>query len=242
MASTSETGHNKNVTNLETLIIRCEGFGTNYNPTNSMITLPNLTTYYQESKQLVANVKTTEAPFNEVEGRRALVFKPLKPTGTKFLNALKGANAPSNIIADAETINRKLQGKRADNTPIVTLPGETPKDRVSVSQQSYEMLVDHFEKFIELGTIEPSYNPNEIPLKIATLNAYKTELLAVNTEVKTKYIPYSNALKSRNAKMYNPETGIVSVTQMVKNYVKSVFGASSAEYKSISKIVFKDIK
>ena len=242
MASTSETGHNKNVTNLETLIIRCEGFGTNYNPTNSMITLPNLTTYYQESKQLVANVKTTEAPFNEVEGRRALVFKPLKPTGTKFLNALKGANAPSNIIADAETINRKLQGKRANNTPIVTPLGETPKDRVSVSQQSYEMLVDHFEKFIELGTIEPSYNPNEIPLKIATLNAYKTELLAVNTEVKTKYIPYSNALKSRNAKMYNPETGIVSVTQMVKNYVKSVFGASSAEYKSISKIVFKDIK
>ena len=242
MASTSETGHNKNVTNLETLIIRCEGFGAQYNPTNSLIVIPNLTTYYQESKQLVKEVKTTEAPFNEVEGRRAIVFKPVKPTGTKFLNALKGANAPSSVIADAETINRKLQGKRADNTPVETPIGATPKDRVSVSQQSYEMQVDHFEKLIELGTIEPSYNPNEIPLKIATLTAYKNELLAINTEVKTKYVPYSNALKSRNAKLYNPETGIVSITQMVKNYVKSVFGASSAEYKSISKLTFKDIK
>jgi hypothetical protein len=242
MSSVSETGHNKNVTNLETLIIRCEGFGTSYNPSSSIISIPNLTTYYQESKQLVKDVKITEAPFNEVEGRRKLVFKPLKPTGTKFMNALKGANAPSTVIADAETVNRKLQGKRADNSTIETPIGETPKDKVSVSQQSYEMQVDHFEKLIEIGSIEPSYNPNEIPLKVATLSAYKDELLAVNTEVKTKYVPYINALKSRNAKLYNPETGIVNLTQMVKNYVKSVFGASSAEYKSISKLTFKDIK
>ena len=242
MASTSETGHNKNVTNLETLIIRCEGLGGAYNPSNSQITIPSLTAFYQESKQLVKEVKTTEAPFNEVEGRRKLVFKPLKPTGTKFLNALKGANAPSSVVADAETINRKLQGKRADNSPTETPIGEIPKDKVSVSQQSYEMQVDHFEKLIEVGTIEPSYNPNEVPLKIATLNAYKDELFAINTEVKTKYVPYSNALKNRNAKLYNPETGIVSVTQQVKNYVKSAFGATSPEYKSISKLVFKDIK
>ena len=242
MASTSETGHNKNVTNLETLIIRCEGLGGAYNPSNSQITIPNLTAFYQESKQLVKEVKTTEAPFNEVEGRRKLVFKTLKPTGTKFLNALKGANAPSSVVADAETINRKLQGKRGDNSPTDTPIGEIPKDKVSVSQQSYEMQVDHFEKLIEVGTIEPSYNPNEVPLKIATLNAYKDELFAINTEVKTKYVPYSNALKNRNAKLYNPETGIVSVTQQVKNYVKSAFGATSPEYKSISKLVFKDIK
>jgi hypothetical protein len=242
MASTSETGHNKNVTNLETLIIRCQGLGGAYNPSNSQITIPSLTAFYQESKQLVKEVKTTEAPFNEVEGRRKLVFKPLKPTGTKFLNALKGANAPSSVVADAETINRKLQGKRADNSPTETPIGEIPKDKVSVSQQSYEMQVDHFEKLIEVGTIEPSYNPNEVPLKIATLNAYKDELFAINTEVKTKYVPYSNALKNRNAKLYNPETGIVSVTQQVKNYVKSAFGATSPEYKSISKLVFKEIK
>ena len=242
MASTSETGHNKNVTNLETLIIRCEGFGNPYNPSNSMITIPNLSAYYQESKQLVKDVKITEAPFNEVEGRRKLVFKKLKPTGTKFLNALKGANAPSSVILDAETANRKLQGKRANNSPKETIVGEIPKDSVSVSQQSYEMQVDHFEKLIEIGAIEPSYNPNELPLKVATLSAYKDELTLINTEVKTKYVPYSNAMKSRNAKLYNPETGIVSLTQMVKNYVKSVFGATSAEYKSISKLTFVNIK
>ena len=130
MASTSETGHNKNVTNLETLIIRCEGFGNPYNPSNSMITIPNLSAYYQESKQLVKDVKITEAPFNEVEGRRKLVFKKLKPTGTKFLNALKGANAPSSVILDAETANRKLQGKRANNSPKETIVGEIPKDKI----------------------------------------------------------------------------------------------------------------
>ena len=242
MSSTSEKGHGKNVANLETLIIRCEGFGNPYNPSNSMITIPNLTTYYQESKQLFTDVITTEAPFDEVSGRRKNVFKKLRPMCTQILNAFKAANSPSNIIANAETINRKLQGKRADNSPTETLPDEIPKDKISVSQQSYELLVDHFEKLIEVGVIEPSYNPNEIPLQITTLKTFKDQLDALNTEVKTKAVPYSNSMKARNAKMYVPETGIVPLTQMVKNYVKSVFGASSPEYKSISKLIFTNIK
>jgi hypothetical protein len=240
MASISETGHTKNVSNFETMISFCTGYGTIYNPSNATIKLSELTTLHTDSKAAVKLVKTTESPFNDIEGQRKLIFKPLKPLATKVLGALKASGAPSTVIADAETINRKIQGKRADNSVIETPASGTPQDRISVSQQSYDMQIDHLEKLIELVTIETNYNPNEIPLQVTTLNDYKTQLETINEAVKNAYTPYSNAMIARNKKLYTPETGLVATAQIVKNYVKSIFGASSPEYKLINKLHFKN--
>ena len=241
MASTSETGHSKNVNNLETMISYCTGYGVTYNPSNSDILLSELTTLHTDSKASVKLVKTTETPFNDVEGQRKLIFKPLKPLSTKVLGAIRSSGAPSTVIADAETINRKIQGKRADNSVIETPTEEAPKDKISVSQQSYDMQIDHLEKLIELVDVEPKYNPNEIPLQVATLTNYKNQLETINTAVKNSYIPYSNAMIARDKKLYDPTTGLVARAQLVKNYVKSIFGASSPEYKQINKLRFKTI-
>ena len=241
MASTSETGHSKNVSNFETMISYCTGYGVTYNPSNSDILLSELTTLHTDSKSSVKLVKTTETPFNDVEGQRKLIFKPLKPLSTKVLGAIRSSGAPSTVIADAETINRKIQGKRADNSVIETPTEEAPKDKISVSQQSYDMQIDHLEKLIELVDVEPKYNPNEIPLQIATLTNYKTQLETINTAVKNSYTPYSNAMIARDKKLYDPATGLVARAQLVKNYVKSIFGASSPEYKQINKLRFKTI-
>ena len=242
MASSSETGHSKNVTNFETLILSCTGFGADYNPSISDILISNLTTQHTDAKVSLQLVKTTEAPFNEVEGQRKTIFKPVKPTSTKVLNALKGVKAPATVITDAETINRKIQGKRADNTIDVVVAGQTPKDKISVSQQSYDMQIEHFSKLIELVSIEPKYNPNETPLKVATLTTFKNQLETINTSLKTIYTPYKNAMINRDTKLYSSETGIVDTAQTVKNYVKSVFGASSPQFKQISKLVFRKLK
>ncbi len=242
MASTSETGHSKNVTTFETLILTCTGFGAPYIPSNTDLTIANLTAQHLDCKQSVKVVKTTQAPFDSVEGQRQLIFKPLKPTSTKVLNALKGAKAPTTVIADAETLNRKIQGKRADNAPPPTPVGGTPPDQNSVSQQSYDMQIDHFEKLIELADIEPKYNPNEVPLKIITLQAYHTELETINTTVKNAYIPYKTVMDTRDFKLYNLENGLVETAKAVKAYVSSAFGARSPQYKQISGLKFKTIK
>jgi hypothetical protein len=241
MASTSETGHAKNISNLETMNSYCTGYGDKYNPTNPDIALPELINFYTDSKTVLKLVKTTETPFNDVEGQRQVLFKPLKPLSTKFMGALRSSGAPTTVITDAETINRKIQGKRADNSPTVTPVGEKPKDKHSVSQQSFDMQIDNFEKLIEVGHVEPKYNPNETHLKVTTLTDYKTQLETINTTVKNAYTPYSNAMKARDQKLYNPENGLVARAQLVKSYVKSVFGASSPEFKQINKLSFKVI-
>ena len=241
MASTSETGHAKNVSNFETMISYCTGYGVTYNPSNSEILLTELTTLHNQSKATVKDVKTAKAPFDDVDGQRKTLFKPLKPLSTKVIGALRGANAPATVIADAETTNRKIQGKRADNSVAETPKDEAPKDKISVSQQSYDMQIDHFDKLIQLVTIEPKYIPNETPVKVVTLNDFKTQLETINTAVKNNYVPYSSAMIARGNKLYNPQTGLVARAQTVKNYVKSIFGASSPEYKLINKLRFKTI-
>ena len=237
----AETGHNKNVTNFETLIIVCKGFGADYNPSNPNITIPALTIQHTEAKAAVQEVKVTETPFNSIEGERKTLFKPLKPTATKVINALKAAGVPTTVIADAETINRKIQGKRADNTIKEVPEGEEAKDKISVSQQGFDMQIDHLEKLIELVHHEPKYAPNEEHLKVITLADYKTALETINTAFKTAYVPYKIALQARDLKLYTSNTGLVDTAQTVKNYVKSVFGATSPQYRQISALLFKKI-
>ena len=62
MASTSETGHAKNIANFQDLISFCQGYGTSYNPTNPRLTLAELENLYTTSQsklQAVANTKTS---------------------------------------------------------------------------------------------------------------------------------------------------------------------------------------
>ena len=49
MASTSETGHAKNVANFQDLQSFCTGYGAAYNPTNPTISMAALTTKHTEA-------------------------------------------------------------------------------------------------------------------------------------------------------------------------------------------------
>ncbi len=56
MASTSETGHAKNVTNLESLITSINALGTSYNPSRDSIKLNALQNLLNESKESLNTV------------------------------------------------------------------------------------------------------------------------------------------------------------------------------------------
>ena len=59
-----------------------------------------------------------------------------------------------------------------------------------------------------------------------------------NTAVINATTDLSNARINRNKVLYFKSTGLYDIAQEVKKYVKSVFGASSPQYKQVSKIKF----
>jgi len=233
MSSTSEKGHAKNVANFGIIINFASGYGPNYNPSNPTLAIPALEAKWEAAKEKLRTVKDTKEPFDSKTGERQLLFKPLRPLATKIINSLIAQQVPSTVIKDARTIIRKLTGKRAKE-----LTQETEENKISVSQQSYDRLVDNFEELIVLAQTEPNYNPNEDDLKVTSLVTLHEKLNNKNNEVKIIYVPYSNAMIARDGELYDQETGLVDIAYEVKNYVKSVFGAASPQYRQISGLVF----
>ena len=239
MASQSEVGHAKNVANFADIIAYCTAYGTTYNPSKTALQLTELNTLLATAQTELANVTTAKNTFNTVTGDRQLTFEPLKPLATKVFNYLSVTDAISETIADAKTINNKLQGKRtgttAENPPT---EGENQNNTVSVSRQSYDMLTENFSALIDLVSSVPSYTPNETELTTTSLTAYLGELQTANTNVINAEVAYSNARISRNSVLYSENTGLVDIASDVKKYVKAIFGATSPQYKQISGIKF----
>ena len=247
MTSFSETGHAKNVANFEDLISFCLGYGATYNPVNVNIKVTALQTKQTAAQAAIQTVKTTKTAFDNATNSREVVFINIKKLSTRIVNALEATTATSQTIDDAKTVNRKMQGKRADNTPQSVpasiapqpLPAPVPVHKqISVSQQSFDGLIDNFTKLIQVVSAEPAYLPNEIDLKVATLNTLLASLKAANTSVISTTTTYSNARITRDTTLYAVDSGLVDLAFEVKKYVKSIFGATSAQYKQISGLQF----
>ena len=64
MASTSETGHPKNVANFENVVSFVIGYGATYNPSKTNLKVPALQTQLASCKANIASVTSTSVAFN----------------------------------------------------------------------------------------------------------------------------------------------------------------------------------
>jgi hypothetical protein len=241
MPSTSETGHAKNVANFEDLISFCNAYGATYNPSKAAFKIPALQTQFTAAQTAINAVKSSQTAFNNATNSRQDAFKPLKPLATKIINALEATDASVQTIKDAKTINRKIQGKKATKPKTTPSDGSTtPTDKtISSSQQSYDQLIEHFSKLIELLASETNYTPNEADLTVAALQTKLAELKTLNTALVESYTKFSNSLIERNNVLYNALTGLVPTALDIKKYIKSIFGATSAQFKQVNGLEFK---
>ncbi len=243
MASTSETGHAKNVANFEKLIAETSAFGENFNPSKATLKLPALNTQLATAKAAIAAVNSAEPAYKNAVSARDAAFAPLGKLITRINNALKASDTTVQEDESALTLVRKLQGRRAtakkteDEKKALAAEGKEVVE-ISSSQMSFDSRLDNFDKLIKLLSSIPAYAPNEADLKVEALTALYNDLKAKNMAVINAETPLSTARIARNEVLYKQNTGIVDITVDVKNYVKSVFGATSPQYKLISNLKF----
>jgi hypothetical protein len=244
MASSSETGHLKNVTAFENLIGLCTGLGASYNPVKPALKLTALNTLLTDAKTALQNVKAASTALKNATNVREMAFKPLKALATKVVGALAASEAMRLTVDDAKSINLKIQGRRASlgkkATEETAKEGEESPKRISASQQSFDRLIDHFALLIQALTIEPKYDPNENELKVVTLNAVLADLKAKNTDAVNAADAMNDALIARDKLFYAKETGLCDIGLDVRNYAKSLLGASSPKFKQIRKLSFRN--
>lgn len=247
MSSIIETGHTKNVSTFLELVGYVTGWGASYAPTKAAISVANLTALHPTCEAAVKAADDQEKIFNDLVDKRMIAFDPLQGLSTRVTNAFSVIDLAEETVAGAKEINRKIQGKRAtpkkDDKP--STEGETPTGKgdknSSASQLSYDNNVKHFNDLIDWVKLHPTYNPNETDLKVAALKTYFSKIDKANKDVINGQVPYENQLDARDALLYADKTGMVDIALAIKKYAKSAFGATSAKYKQISGLKFREL-
>ena len=246
MTQISESGHTKNVANFEELTTTVKGYGEGYNPTREALKLLILLAVLSDSKKAIEAVNAALPAYTRAVAAREAAFSPLSKLVTRITNSLKSVASTDQIHENALTYARKIQGKRAtakrsqeqieaDAAAGIELLGK------SASQMSYDNRLDNFDKLIKLLSSVEEYAPNEADLKTASLSSLYADLMQKNSAVKSAANPLSNARISRDAVLYKADTGLVDIASDVKAYVKSVYGASSPQFKQVSKLAFTKV-
>jgi len=234
MASTTETGHAKNIANEKALNEINAGFGADYAPSNPLLVLATMVAQHTACDALQGDVNTQTGIYQPIENARMIEFKPVHPLVRRVRIAAKSSGASKQFFTDVNKAVTKLLGERAEKaTPTEKDPAGT-----SASQQSYDNTVNNMDALVKLLAGEPLYNPSKADLKVAALTAKQTAMNNTNNAVKAGVVPYNKAVIARNKALYTTTTGLVDVGQNSKNEVRGIYGYSSPEFKLVSKLKF----
>lgn len=236
MPSTSEVGHAKNVANLQKLTEQVNVY-TLYNPPVDNLKVANLQTLYTTASAKLSEVEDKRNSNKNAISLRQSAFENLKSTCTKIINHLEILGLPQGTIDQAKSLNRAIQGGQNKTT---TPPDENgqPTNTISTSRQSYTQQAENFGILLQLLSTIPTYTPNEDDLKLPNLNSYKGSLVGSTQSVDQTEAELNYKLIERDQILYADGTGLYSIAQNVKKYVKSLYGATSTEYANVSSIKF----
>ncbi|MDC9721234.1 MAG: hypothetical protein PSN34_00490 [Urechidicola sp.] len=240
MSKQYETGHAKNVANLHKLIERVTVY-TSYNPPVENLTIANLQTLYTTSLAKLDEVEEKRTANKSAIHNRQVAFENLKPLCTRIVNHIEILGLSEGTLDQAKSLNRLIQGSKKNTT---TSPEENEEENntVSTSRQSYTQQADNFGILLQLLSTITSYNPNLEELKLTNLTTYQASLMTATQAVDQTEAELNAKLIERNNMLYAEGTGLYSIAQNVKKYVKSIYGATSPEYSNISKIKFNSRK
>lgn len=177
MASTSEQGHNRNAVNFDKLIIHCTSYGPTYNPSKASLKIAAMQVQATAAKNSLTTVNTLTPAWKNAVTARVTAFKPFDKLITRANNALKASDTTKEVIDSAQTIVRKLQGRRAtpkkteEQKKVAADAGNTIVE-ISTSQMSYDSRLDNLDKLIKLFSSVAAYAPNEADLKTHPLQQF----------------------------------------------------------------------
>ncbi|MEI6754606.1 MAG: hypothetical protein WCK78_15740 [Paludibacter sp.] len=247
MSTSKETGHQVNIDNLDLMIVILKGFGAKYNPSNPDIGILELEKRLSDSRSAQSVLHEVKQPYTSAVNTRKEAFEPLEPLVTRVLNSLVATKTSAQTDQSAKALVHKMKGEKVSKKKTTeAAPNQTtlqPEDtQISSAQLGYDDQLHNMDEFIKLLEITPQYNPNEIDLKIESLKTYRDDLATKNHTVIETKVAVDNARITRNEALYKPLTGLVDTAADVKTYVKSVFGATSPQFRQISGLKFSPLK
>lgn len=191
-------------------------------------------------------IKDSLSALKNATAAREIAFKPLNSLITRVMNALAATGVSKEVLDNARSIGRKIQGIRVspryteEEKKAIAEAGSNAR-QISSSQMSFDQRLDNLNGLIRLLKNIKEYLPNEEDLKIEGITALYEELKGHNNAVIAATIALNNARIHRNKVLYDEKTGLITIARNAKAYIKSVYGATNPVYKQVAPLHFRVI-
>lgn len=246
MKKSAVTGHRKNIYNFEQLIQYCNDLKDQYKPARKDLTIASMNKLHHESIKIAEAVEHANTSCNKAVKDRRVAYKSLNQLMTRVYNAVIASGGLKKTIASARALKLKMAGKptqQVKKKKRITRRTKVEKvKKTSNTKLSFKYRAAYFYKMIVLLKSMHEYTPNERELTIEKLKLFHEKLEAHNEAVFSTSVNRGIACDERNKILYDAGSSLISTAANVKRYIRSLFGASSKQYKAISKLVFKKIK
>jgi hypothetical protein len=242
MSSTSETGHAKNVANFQGLTEVVKTMP-KYKPNSERFTIPGLEAKYQLSLNSTNALIQADIAWGNLITERQNLFAPLPELATRIFNGLADTEASDGFKKDVATIVRKIHGKRATpkkKSGDAQADSKEPDPKtISTSQLSFDNMVEHYRKLVELLSTEPTYKLADEAISLPGLQAMLAKMETINKAVKAAEAAFGEHLRLRNEMLYEEKTGLCDIATEVKKLVRSAYGSRSPEARAVAAFQFK---
>lgn len=232
-------GHANNVANLQAAINHAKTLGTAYAPKPAYLKIPALETLYTAGRTALEAVDTKLAASKlEIDDRETL-YETLDEPVRRSLAALKISGVTGEIYETAAAAAKKVTGDKKKKKETPATADAEPAPTRSTAQLGYDNRAANFAAYVTLLESITAYDPNEADLKTTALRQLSDDLFAANQKNSVAESALNKTRTDRSKVLYTNPENVVSSGQMLKDYVKAAFGASSPEYRQISKLKFK---
>ena len=226
MASTSEITIGAKVANAEKILMHLQSF-VDYTPVDISLSSAALNTLITSIKTKNTETASAIQSYSAAVDKRQSLFqkdpnsliKVLSPIGATVRSSF---DKSSKEAADVSAMIVKIRGVKVNKGSK-----EPNADFVSQSERSYGSMTQNFSDMITtLENYGAKYTPVNTDIKLVTLKEKQTNLTAANNSVTTTY----GLLKEKRDDRGNLYKTLTTITQRIKDSVKSQYGLKSTEY------------
>lgn len=241
--STSKRSNQQNVDNMEVFTGKAINFIPPFNPSDSRLSIQNQKQVKASGDEVLLGVSAAERACESAITARNVAFDALDPVVTRAINGLRISDVPAQTVVQGESLVREFRNKRASEIepPAKTAEDSDEEESAKTNKMrngSFSTKIENYRNIVVLLATLAAYKPNENDLTVESLQARLEDLKRVNSACIAADAAAEAARQLRDIVLYADKTGLVSIGQDSKLYVKSAYGATSTQYKSISGITF----
>lgn len=236
--STFETGHAKNLSNFDEMLVNIRIIGSDFTPPNTQIQGASLTAGFNASRAAQDDLTKKEQLARGPVKDRENLFRQLKRVVMRSVKYYRSCGTELNKVEAAEGLAARI----LDTSRVRYLADGNPDPTWrSNSQQSYVMLAENFGRLIEYYKGDTKYNPTSGGIALGDMDAMHADMRTMNTNLAPIVAEVDQARALRNKLMYS-ESGIITLTKLVKEYCESLDESHAFTAKTIRRIPFTKLK